>query len=95
MISLAGGIKQTNEQKTELVDTENELAIARGQGSGVNKMVEVGRKVPTFSYKTSKSWGHNVGYGDYSFQYYVVYLKVPKRVNLKSFHHKKKKCLTV
>lgn len=55
-------------------------------------MVEVagsGQMVQTSSYKLNKSWGCTVQRGDYSSQYCVVYLKVSKRVDLKSSHHKK------
>ena len=37
-----------------------------------------------------RSWGCNVQHGGYSLQYYIAYLKVAKKVNLKSSHHKKK-----
>ena len=35
-----------------------------------------------------KFWGSNAQHGS---QYWVVYLKVAKRINLKSSHHSKKK----
>ena len=38
----------------------------------------------------SKFWGCNVQHGNCSWQYCTVYLKVTKRVNLKSSYHKKK-----
>ena len=43
-------------------------------------------KVQTSSCKVSQSRGYNVQYGDYS--WYGAYMKVAKRVDLKSSHHK-------
>lgn len=37
----------------------------------------------------NKSWGCSVQPGDYSLQYCVLYLKVAKRVDLKSSYHQK------
>lgn len=36
-------------------------------------------------------WGYNEQYRDYTSWCSITYLKVAKGVNLKSFHHKKKK----
>ena len=60
----------------------------------MGKMGEGGQKVRTSSYKKSKSWGCNVQHGDYSW-YCTAYLKVAKRVNLESSHHKKKNSVTM
>ena len=38
--------------------------------------------------KINKPWGCSVQHGDYSEQYCTVYVKVAKRVDLKSSHHK-------
>lgn len=45
------------------------------------------------SYKISQSWGCNVQHGDHS-QDCIVYVKVSKRVTLKSAHHRKKHFVT-
>lgn len=49
-------------------------------------------KLPS-SYRISRPWGCNVQPGDYS-EYCIVYLKVAKRVGLRSSPHKKKKIVT-
>ena len=41
------------------------------------------------SYKISKSWGCDVQHGDYS---YIIYLKIAKKIDLKSSHCKKNSC---
>ena len=51
-----------------------------------------GQKAQTSIYKMNKSWRHNIQHDDYSLKYHDIYLKVAKRVDLKSFHHKKKIC---
>ena len=53
-------------------------------------MGERGEKVQTSSYKINQPWECNVQHGDCSQQQCVVYLKVAKKVNLESSHHKKK-----
>ena len=53
-------------------------------------MSKEGQKIQAFSYKISKSWGYNIQHDDVC-QYYTEYLKVVKRVHLKSYHHQKKK----
>ena len=45
-----------------------------------------GQKVQTSSYEMNTSWGCNVQCGENS----IVYLKVAKKVDLKSLRHKKK-----
>ena len=42
---------KTTSRKTELIDTENKLVVARVEGCGVGKMVESCQKVQTSSYK--------------------------------------------
>ena len=64
--------------------------VARGGGRGVGEMGKGGQKIQTSSYKTNKSWGCNVRHGDDCQQYCVVYLKISKKVDLKSSHCKKK-----
>ena len=59
------------------------------RGCRVGKMGEGGQKDQTSSYKTNKSWGHNVQDGDHSSYYCIVYLKVAKRVDLKCSLKKK------
>ena len=51
-------------------------------------MGEGSQKVQTFSYKINKSW--NVMCNIMAVVNSTVYLKVVRRVNLKSSHHKKK-----
>ena len=66
---------QTNKQKTELLDSENRLVVARGvsgawwgcgMGGGVGKIHEGGQKIQTSSYKINKPCGWNAEHGDYS-----------------------------
>ena len=64
--------------------------ITRGGELGMVKMGGGGQKVQTSSYKINKSWRYNVQHGGYITN--PVYLKVSRRVNLESSHHKKK-CL--
>lgn len=35
-----------------------------------------------------KFWGPNVQYGNYSQQYFIIYLNVINRVDLKCYHYK-------
>ena len=55
-------------------------------------MCEGIQKVETSSYKINRFWGCNVQHGDYSQQYCIAYLKVARRVDLKSAHHTHKNC---
>ena len=48
------------------MDKENRLVVASGRECEVGKMGEKCQKVQTYSFKTKKSWGYNVQYGDYS-----------------------------
>ena len=47
-------------------------------------------KMQTCSYKINKSWECNVQDSDYGLQYCIIYLKIIKRIDLKSSHHNKK-----
>lgn len=69
-------------------DTENRLVVVRVERAG--KMREGGQRYKR-SYKISQSWGCNVQHGDHS-QDCIVYVKVSKRVTLKSAHHRKAFC---
>lgn len=51
-------------------------------------MGEGGLKVHISSYQMSQSWRCRVKRGDYSERYCTVYLKVAKRVDLKSSHRR-------
>ena len=53
-------------------------------------MGEGGKKVQTSSDMINNLWGFNVQLGGYSSRYCIIYLKVAKRVDLKSSHHKGK-----
>ena len=64
------------------------LVFARGERWGMGKMGEGDLKVQTWSYKINKSW--DVKYSMVIMVYNVTYLKIIKRVDLKSSHHKKK-----
>ena len=48
-------ITNKHKNKNELIETENSLAVAKGQGWG-GEMSEAGQKVQTFSYKMNKFW---------------------------------------
>ena len=71
--------KKPNSQKL------SKLVVARGKG--VREMGEGGQRVQTSSYKMNKFRGCNIQHGDHSYQCCIVYLKVAKRVSLKSSHH--------
>ena len=66
------------------VHAENRWAVARGRQW--LKWVKWQREQAS----RYQSWGCKVLHGDYSYQLCVSYLKVVKRVNLQSSHHKKK-----
>ena len=68
---------------------EKVVVAARGRGWKVGKMGEEDdQNVPISSYKINKSWGYNIRYGYYIVNKKVItYLKVAKRVDLKSSHH--------
>ena len=55
---------------------------------------EGGQKLQTFSYKLNRSSGRTTCMVIYSMvtiaKIHIVYLRVAKRIDLKSFHHKKK-----
>ena len=79
----------------KLIHTENRLVAAEEGGMGIGKMREGRQKIQTSSYKIKKSWGYNINNiinnsNNYSHQYCIAHLKVAKRVNPKSPHHKKK-----
>ena len=61
----------------------------------VGEMGEGGQKVQNSSFEINKSWGYDVLHGDCSSSCCVVYLKIAKRVDIKSSHHKKKKLVTM
>ena len=52
-------------------------------------MGEDSQKGQTSNQKKYKPRGCNVQQGDYSKQCFIAYLKVAKRIDLKSSHHKK------
>ena len=59
-------------------------------------MLEGGQKVQTSSsYMINRFWGCNIQHGEHSYQHYIIYLKVAKRIHLKTSHHKKKKFVTM
>lgn len=45
--------------------------------------------VKVCKHKMNKFWGSNVQYGDYSYQYCILSVKVDKRLNFKCSHHKR------
>ena len=53
-----------------------------GRGLGMNKIGEGTQKAQNSMYELNKSWGYDVYHGNCSHQYFVLYLKVAKRVNL-------------
>ena len=52
------------------------------------KWRDIDQRVQASSYKISKFWESNVPYVDYSWQYYIIYLKVSKGVDSEYSHHK-------
>ena len=53
--------------KTKIIDTENRMVFARGEGVwGVGETGKGDQNIQASSYKTSKSWGCNVQHSDYS-----------------------------
>ena len=53
-----------------LIDTENKLMVARGEGGKhVGKIGEGDQEVKTSSYKINKSWGCNAQHREHSQQY--------------------------
>ena len=58
------------------------------------KWGDAGERVQTPSYKMNKFWGSNVQHGDDSLWSCIIYLKVPKRVDLKCSHRKKEMVIT-
>ena len=66
-------------KKTELIEIENNIVIARGEVWGPGKMDENGQKIQTSRHKINKFWECNVLHGDYSQQRSIVYLKVARR----------------
>ena len=87
---LSGLTYNVESRKTELIETENRLVVARGGGWGLGEKGEGGQRVHTSSYKINRFWEYNVLHGDYSWQYCIVYLEVARRVDFKSSHRKKK-----
>ena len=55
----------------------------------MEKIGKGGHEVQTSSYKINQFRGYNVHHGGKSSQYYIVYLQVAKRVNLKRSHHRR------
>ena len=56
----------------------------------MEELGEGGKKVQASSDMINSLWGFNVQLGGYSSRYCIIYLKVAKRVDLKSSHHKGK-----
>ena len=75
--------KQTNSQKKKLG-----LWLPEAGGRGREELHEVSHKVETSSYKTNKQQGCNVQHSKYNQHCCMLYMKVVKRVNPKSSHHK-------
>lgn len=50
------GIKKTTIIKTNLIDIENRLSVARVGGVGVDEIGEGDQKVQACSYKITNSW---------------------------------------
>lgn len=53
-------MKQQNNKKTELTETENRLVVDRGRGWGMGEMEEDGERVQTSRCKITKSWEGSV-----------------------------------
>lgn len=60
------------------------------EGAGVVKMGEGGQKEQISTYRKKKVMGSNVKH-DVCLQLITAYLKAAQTVDLKNFHHKKKK----
>ena len=56
----------------------------------MEKMGDRNQEVQMSSFKINKSYDHNIQHGDYRQYYVITNLKVAKKVNLRSCHHKKK-----
>ena len=87
---MCGIFKEQKQTQKTLIDTENKLvtAIHREWGMGGGEMGEGGQKVQTSRYQINKCWRCDAQHSDLVNN--IVYLKVAKRINLKSSHHKKK-----
>ena len=67
--------------ETKLIDADNRLVIAKVAVLGVGKMGEGNQKLQTFSYEISYKES-NSQHENYSYWYYVAYLKLVNRINL-------------
>ena len=80
--------KNKTQNTPKLIKKEIRFVITRGEGWGA--FDRSGQKVQTYSYKINKDWGCDV-HVDYRKHCCTAYLKVVKRLNPKSSHHKEKK----
>lgn len=56
--------------KTKLINTENRLVVAKGEGGGNGKMGNVVKRYK-LPYKIRKLWGSNVQHGDSNIALYI------------------------
>lgn len=71
--------------------TETDWWVSQLGTKGREKLAK-GVKGTDFQLKINKPQGRDTQRGEYREQYCTVYLRVAKRVNLKSAHRKKKLC---
>ena len=67
--------------------------VCGGQRYRVGEMGEEGQRIHISSCKKNKLWDVTYSKVTVVNQYCIIYLKVSKRRNLKSYHHKK--CVTI
>ena len=72
----------------EIKLTKMESILVDAKVRRMGEVEESVQGVQSSSYKMNKFWGCDVQHGDYCWKYCTAYLKVAKRVDLKSSHHK-------
>lgn len=76
---------------TSLIDTQNRLVSARGEGVAGGGNERRASRGTHFQFKINKSQERDAKYGDYSQECCIANWKFAKKVNLKSSYHRKKK----
>lgn len=78
-------MKWVDTQECQLFFTEKEIrfVVTRLHGRGEGELDKSSQKVKTSSCKMSKYWGCNIQHDKYNWHYYMLYMKVVMRVNLR------------
>ena len=75
-------ISHVEPKNSELIETETWMMVTGGWETG-----QTVRCWPNLQLEDDKLWRSNTELCYYSYQYYIIYFKVAKRLDLKCSHH--------